>query len=110
MSRYDERRRQKRGPDPGGGNAALGTHPHRRKSPRRTLGARGHRRVPASNGTHSAQEAPVYASLDDAVRRGAVYVVDGVVLRTGDGRPLGLANGRQGRFSLDAPDEAGGSP
>lgn len=75
-----------------------------------TLAARGHRRVPASNGTHPAQEAPVYASLDDAVRRGAVYVVGGVVLRTGDGRPLGLARSHTGRFSLAAPGEAGDVP
>lgn len=75
-----------------------------------TLAARGHRRVLASNGTHSAQEAPVYASLDDAVRRGAVYVVGGVVLRTGDGRPLGLATSHTGRFSLSPPGEPGGSP
>lgn len=109
MSRYDDRRRQKRGRNPGGGNGAIGTDLHRRKSPTRTLGARGHRRVPASNGTHSAQEARVYASLDDAVRRGAVYVVDGVVLRTGDGRPLGLARSHTGRFSPSPSDEPGGS-
>lgn len=106
MSRYDERRRQRRSPNTAP-RPVVGSH--HRKSRTRTLGARGRGQVLGANGAARPATPATYGSLEDAIRAGVVYVVGGVVLRTGDGRPLGLATSHTGRFTLSPSDETGGS-